>query len=107
MKIDRSLQNKLIEEILQQEPAADRMSAEELKGLIALVVNRFSSRYSLSFSQRRKLITDIFNSMRGLDVLQRLVDDPEITEVMVNGPDFVFYEKEGRSRLSASLCKHS
>ncbi len=96
MKIDRSLQNKLIEEILQQEPAADRMSAEELKGLIALVVNRFSSRYSLSFSQRRKLITDIFNSMRGLDVLQRLVDDPEITEVMVNGPDFVFYEKEGR-----------
>ena len=38
----------------------------------------------------------VFNSMRGLDVLQPLVDDPSITEIMINGPHCVFVEQEGR-----------
>ena len=38
----------------------------------------------------------VFNSMRGLDVLQPLVDDPSITEIMINGPHNVFIEKNGR-----------
>ena len=38
---------------------------------------------------------DIFNSVRGMDVLQGLIDDKDITEIMVNGKDSIFYEKEG------------
>ena len=38
----------------------------------------------------------VFNSMRGLDVLQPLVDDPSITEIMINGPHHVFVEQSGR-----------
>ena len=33
------------------------------------------------------------NSLRGLDILQELVEDPSITEIMVNGPDNIFIEK--------------
>ena len=37
----------------------------------------------------------LFYSVRKLDILQELLDDPEITEIMVNGPNQIFYEKEG------------
>ena len=39
---------------------------------------------------------DLFNSIRRLGLLQELVDDREITEIMVNGPDHIFYEKHGQ-----------
>ena len=34
----------------------------------------------------------IFNSFRKLDILQELLDDPEVTEIMVNGAAHIFYE---------------
>ncbi|HHU07178.1 MAG TPA: CpaF family protein [Clostridiaceae bacterium] len=95
MRLTRDLKKILIGQILQEAPHADQMTPEELRGLIAVIVNRYNERQPLSFSQRRKLITDIYNSMRGLDILQELVNDEMITEIMVNGPDCVFYEKEG------------
>ena len=39
------------------------------------------------------MIETVFNSMRGLDVLQPLVDDPSITEIMINGPHHVLLNK--------------
>ena len=38
----------------------------------------------------------VYNSIKGLDVLQDIVDNPEITEIMVNGPGHIFIEKDGR-----------
>lgn len=35
------------------------------------------------------------NSLRGLDILQELIDDSSITEIMVNGPKDIFIEKNG------------
>ena len=37
-----------------------------------------------------------FHALRGLDVLQELLDDPQITEIMVNWSQHIFYEKEGQ-----------
>ena len=37
-----------------------------------------------------------FYSLRKLDVLQELLEDPTITEIMVNGAEHIFYEKAGR-----------
>ena len=37
----------------------------------------------------------VYNSIKGLDVLQDIVDNPEITEIMVNGPGHIFIEKDG------------
>jgi len=39
---------------------------------------------------------EIYYSVRKMDVLEELLEDPEITEIMVNGPDHIFYEKEGK-----------
>jgi pilus assembly protein CpaF len=38
----------------------------------------------------------IFNSLRKLDAIQDLVDDPTVTEIMVNGPKHIFYERDGK-----------
>ncbi len=38
---------------------------------------------------------EIFDSIRGLDVLEYLLKDDEITEIMINGPNNIFIEKNG------------
>ena len=43
-----------------------------------------------------KLRADIFHAIRQFDVLQDLLDDPQITEIMINGPDRIFVERRGR-----------
>ncbi|MBP3702329.1 MAG: CpaF family protein [Lachnospiraceae bacterium] len=46
--------------------------------------------------ERRAVQKNIFNSIRRLDILQDLLDDEEVTEIMVNGAGKVFIEKNGR-----------
>lgn len=50
---------------------------------------------SLSIAQRITLEKRVFNSLRKLDVLQELIEDEEVTEILVNGPNHIFYEKNG------------
>lgn len=38
----------------------------------------------------------VYNSIKGLDVLQDILDNPDITEIMVNGPGHIFIEKDGK-----------
>ena len=50
----------------------------------------------LSLPERGRLRRELFHAVRKLDVLQELVDDPQITEIMINGPDKIFIERSGR-----------
>ena len=50
----------------------------------------------MSLSEKEQLHKSLFYSVRRLDVIQELMDDPEITEIMVNGYRHIFYEKGGR-----------
>ena len=49
----------------------------------------------LSLQTRRELRREVFHSLRRLDMLQELLEDEEITEIMVNGAGNIFYEKKG------------
>ena len=49
----------------------------------------------LSVTDKEYFVRSIYNSIRGLDVLQDIIDNPEITEIMVNGTDYIFIEKNG------------
>jgi len=53
------------------------------------------TRLQLSDSIREKLFQDIRDDILGYGPIQPLLDDPEITEVMVNGPKKVYVEKQG------------
>jgi len=68
---------------------------EELQELIARELARRKEVGRLSIKQRVLLEQRVFNSLRKLDVLQELLEDEEITEIMVNGPNHIFYEKAG------------
>ena len=69
---------------------------DEIRETIAAIVAEESKRQYLSLKEKREIMEGVFNSMRGLDVLQTLVDDPSITEIMINGPHHVFVEQAGR-----------
>jgi pilus assembly protein CpaF len=56
----------------------------------------------LTDEQRRYLIEDIADDALGLGPLQRLIDDPSITEIMVNGPDHIYVERKGRLLRSST-----
>ena len=72
------------------------MEDDEIREVISQIVAEESRQNYLSLGERQTVIETVFNSMRGLDVLQPLVDDPSITEIMINGPHHVFIEQNGR-----------
>ena len=76
------------------------MSADEddasLYALIDRVVKEYSGHDHIPLSKMLKIRKMVHASIRGLDARQELVNDAEITEIMVNGPDDIFFEKNGR-----------
>ena len=74
------------------------LSDEEIRELIEDVLEECSREYMLTVPARQLLAKEVFYGLRGLDILQDLVDDPQVTEIMVNGTSHIFYEKEGRIR---------
>ncbi len=68
---------------------------EELEELIYKEVGSYSRAQGLSLKQREQFQKEIYHSLRKLDALQELMDDPKVTEIMVNGADSIFFEKDG------------
>lgn len=68
----------------------------EIKRLIDDVIAEKSKERYLSIRDKVDIRAGVFNAMRGLDVLQPLVDDPSVTEIMINGPNQIFVEQNGR-----------
>ena len=72
------------------------LSDEEIEEIITNAVFEKSRDTYLSVADKQFLINYIFNAMRRLDIIQPLLDDPAVTEIMVNGPEDIFIEREGR-----------
>ena len=51
-------------------------------------------------TEKQKIIEDIFNDITGYGPLEELLRDPDVTEIMVNGPEKVYIEKKGKIILS-------
>lgn len=69
---------------------------EEIKDIIDELIIAQSKKLFLSLNDRGKLRQELFYSIRKLDILQALVDDAEVTEIMVNGTDEIFIERNGQ-----------
>jgi pilus assembly protein CpaF len=72
------------------------MTNEEVEDLLDEMVRINSQDSSLSLIEKLDISKVLYHELRGLSELQPLLDDPEITEIMVNGPDSVFVEINGR-----------
>lgn len=82
--------------VLQRMDVTREMTEEELRKLIREETSGYCRGKMLTLNQREILEQDIYNSLRRLDILQELLDDPAITEILVNGKDHIFYEKKGQ-----------
>ena len=73
---------------------------DEIREMIHTLVLRGTRAAGISVAEQVELSEKLFSSVRGLDILQELIDDPGVTEIMVNGPDCIFIERGGQiSRL--------
>lgn len=75
---------------------AEELNEEELKELISRYLLEKEKTYRLTLSQRKQIGKEIFDALRKFDVLQDFMEDDEITEIMVNGPQHIFVEKHGK-----------
>ena len=72
--------------------------------LIDRELSECSGLYHIPIQLRLRLRGSLFNSFRRLDILQELLDDQDVTEIMINGPDDIFVERRGRiERLEGSF----
>ena len=71
------------------------LSNEEIYTLIDNEIIETGRHQFISLTDKERLRRILFNSIRGYDILQDLIDDKEITEIMINGYDNIFIEKNG------------
>src|SRR5690242_14844148 len=75
---------------------------EEIRELITRVVFDKSKQTYMNVTEKKEIVESVFNAMRRLDILQPLIEDKTVTEIMMNGPDAIFIEKNGKvSQLEA------
>ncbi len=90
------VRNRVREAVIDMIPPGEQISDEELKNHIEEQIERVAGQVYLRLDEKRKIRHEVFNSLRRMDVLQDILDDEAVTEIMVNGPDHIFIEKEGR-----------
>ncbi len=87
----RILRRRLVKELEDRRDCPD----EDIWTIIDELVLEEGGGSRLNLREKEQLRNDLFCSVRKLDILQELIDDPDITEIMVNGYQSVFYEKAG------------
>lgn len=92
MKEKEHLQNKLIEQLDYNKQLTD----EEIEDIIEDEVLQRGREVYLSVEEKQQLKKELFNSFRRLDVLSGLLEDTDISEIMINGSKHIFIEKKGR-----------
>lgn len=85
-----------------QQVVVEKLNLEEkiedetiLKTIDEVLTDQKRVKY-LTLDLRFQYRKELFDSMRRLDVLSEVSDDPEVTEIMVNGPNHIFIERKGK-----------
>ncbi|MDD3253397.1 MAG: CpaF family protein [Lachnospiraceae bacterium] len=87
---------RLKEQIREELQSRSQIEDGELYDCIEEAIEAEGKRRYLPLKRRVELKNRLFDGFRRLDILQELVDDPQVTEIMVNGKDHIFVEKKGR-----------
>ena len=69
---------------------------ESLQRMINESLKEKSREQYISIKDRQTIARQIFDSMRKLGILEEFIENPDVTEIMINGPKCIFYEKAGR-----------
>ena len=91
-EIFQMLRTLLMEKLDMSREVTDR---EILKEIDELILGRLRES-CIPLREKAELRQELFYSVRKLDVLQELIEDESVTEIMVNGPEAIFIERDGK-----------
>ena len=94
--LDKKLRSEMASLVQQVAGGDPDMTEARLKEVIDDVIMEHSSREHMTLEEKREAAAALYASVRGMDELEELIADPDISEIMVNGPDDIFVEKAGR-----------
>lgn len=87
---------KKIRLVLMNEYTLSDMSNEEVQDAIDQLLERFTQNQYLTIEDRVSISEQIYGSIRGFDILDSILKDDTVTEIMVNGPNEIFIERNGK-----------
>lgn len=91
IQITKNLKKKIFDRYNLNQMADDKLE----EAIEQLMIEEVNDEY-ITIEERVDITERIFNSIRGLGLLDSIIKDDQITEVMINGPDDIFIEKKGR-----------
>lgn len=100
--IDRELLSLMRENLVSSFDLSKEITDEKIEELIDEEIFKEGHIRYISLEDRLVYKRSLFNSIRGLDVLQDLADDDLVTEIMVNGTDNIFIEENGSIKRSST-----
>lgn len=86
----------LKEAVLDQVSLSRELADEEIRELIDQVIIQKGKSCGLSYEEKKELAKDLFYAIRKLDILEELTNDAGVTEIMINGVDSIFIERNGQ-----------
>lgn len=90
------MRKRLREEIITSFDYSVEITEEDLYRKIDQVIVRESKENFLTLSKKEQLRKELFASIRGLDILEEVLEQDSITEIMINGADHIFLEEYGK-----------
>ena len=88
--------HRLRKQLMERLDVFREITDEEILDTIDELILNYNREACLSLKEKVELRQELFYSVRKLDVLQELLDDNSVTEIMVNGPDYIFVERDGK-----------
>ena len=78
---------------------SEELTDEQVRTEIRQTILAYGREHYLPLNEKNRLQEEIFHEIRGLDILEELLADDTVTEIMINGPQNIFYEKGGKLYL--------
>ncbi|MBD2844328.1 CpaF family protein [Paenibacillus sp. IB182496] len=96
MKPSEDVVLQLREQVRRRLDLSGSVTDEALTGMVEEAVFAWCAGRTVTSGDKLALVRRLFHAFRGLDALQPLIDDPSVTEIMINAHDEVFIERAGR-----------
>ncbi len=96
MRSMTEIRETLKEKIMDRISYSRELEDEEVREIVDDAILQNSRELGLSLKEKQELSKELFYAIRRLDILQELTDDPKVTEIMINGKDHIFIERNGR-----------
>ena len=84
------------EEIIASFDYSVEITEEDLYRKIDQVIVRESKENFLTLPKKEQLRRELFAAIRGLDILEEVLEQDSVTEIMINGAEYIFLEEYGK-----------